>query len=63
MLQYWLNHKGLSQADLSRHTGYSTRIISHWCTDDRKMSVEAMYTVATFLGIHMEQLYQWKLEP
>ncbi|WP_424766281.1 helix-turn-helix domain-containing protein [Paenibacillus sp. sgz302251] len=62
LLQYWLDKKGLTQAEFSRRTGWSTRIISYWCNAERPMSVEAMYTAAIILDIKMDQLYQWKLE-
>lgn len=62
LLQYWLDKKGITQAEFSRRSGWSTRIISYWCTRDRLMSVDAMYTAATILDIKMDQLYRWKLE-
>jgi hypothetical protein len=37
-------------------------MISHWCNNEKPMSVEAMYSVSVTLGIHMEDLYRWKLE-
>ncbi|OBZ13321.1 helix-turn-helix transcriptional regulator [Bacillus sp. FJAT-26390] len=71
LLSYWLHKRGLTQTELSRRTGWSEatpdagwtrRVISFWCNDERLMSVEAMYTVATILDIKMEELYRWKLE-
>ncbi|WP_084134512.1 helix-turn-helix domain-containing protein [Paenibacillus harenae] len=62
LLRYWLKKRGITQAELSRRTGWSTRMISYWCNDERPMSAEAMYTAATILDIRMEQLYHWKLE-
>ncbi|MGG4035873.1 helix-turn-helix transcriptional regulator [Paenibacillus cisolokensis] len=61
LLQYWLDYRGISQAEFARRSGYSKRIVSHWCNDERKMSVEAMYTAAVILGIKMEQLYMWQI--
>jgi transcriptional regulator with XRE-family HTH domain len=51
----------MTQADFARKSGWSKRMISHYCNDDRLMSVEAMYTAAVILEIPMEQLYQWKI--
>lgn len=62
LLQYWLDKKDITQAEFARRTGWSARIISHWCNRERLMSVDAMYTAATILGIKMDQLYRWKLE-
>ncbi|WP_336774224.1 helix-turn-helix domain-containing protein [Paenibacillus sp. MMO-58] len=62
LLQYWLDKRKLSQVEFGRRSGWSQRMISHWCNDERKMSVEAMYTAATILEIRMDQLYRWRLE-
>ncbi|MGG4035034.1 helix-turn-helix transcriptional regulator [Paenibacillus cisolokensis] len=61
LLQYWLNNRGISQAELSRRTGYSTRIVSYWCNNERLMNADAMYTVSVILNIRMDQLYTWRL--
>lgn len=61
LLQYWLDHNGISQAEFSRRSGWSQRMISHWCNNERLMSVEAMYTAAVLLGIRMDELYQWQI--
>ncbi|MNW46575.1 helix-turn-helix protein [compost metagenome] len=61
LLQYWLDHKGMSQAEFARRSGWSTRMVSHWCSNERLMSVEGMYTAAVILGIRMDELYQWQI--
>jgi len=61
-LQYWLDKKGMTQVELSDKTGWSKRMISHWCTGKRLMTPEAMYTVAHHLEIKSDDLYQWVLK-
>lgn len=61
--------KKLTQAELSKRTGYSTRMISHFAQFDgkgngKKMSPEAMYTISLELRnyipeFEMSQLYDW----
>lgn len=59
-----LKQAGWTQAELSRRTGYSSRMISHFCLYDgegkgKPMSPEAMYVVSKALGVRMEALYEW----
>lgn len=61
LLGYWLYKKGMTQTELAQRIGWSNRMVSHWCRNERLMSVEAMYTVAEVLDIHMEDLYQWQI--
>ncbi|MEC0239444.1 helix-turn-helix transcriptional regulator [Paenibacillus dokdonensis] len=61
LLQYWLDHRNITQADFARRIGWSPRMVSFWCKDERLMSVEAMYAASVILEIHMEQLYQWRI--
>ncbi|WP_074048666.1 helix-turn-helix transcriptional regulator [Paenibacillus ihumii] len=61
LLQYWLDHRGMSQAEFARRIGWSKRMVSYWCSDERLMSVEAMYTASVILEISMESLYQWRI--
>lgn len=60
LLQYWLDKKGISQVELSQNIGWSPKMVSLWCTDKKKMSVEAMYSVSEYLEIDMKYLYTWK---
>lgn len=53
-----------TQAELSRRTGYSSRMISHFCLFDgtgkgKPMSPEAMYVISHALGVPMNALYEW----
>ncbi|MGG3504734.1 helix-turn-helix transcriptional regulator [Paenibacillus lautus] len=61
LLQYWLDNRNITQAEFARRTGWKPRMISHWCTNERLMSVEAMYTAAVILNVRMEDLYQWRI--
>ncbi|MFK0524720.1 helix-turn-helix transcriptional regulator [Paenibacillus illinoisensis] len=49
----------MSQADFSRKSGWSTRMISYYCNDERKMSVEALYVASVILNVPMDQFYEW----
>lgn len=60
LLQYWLDARQMSQAEFSRRSGMSVRIISYYCTDERKMSVEALYTASQILNVPMENFYTWR---
>lgn len=62
LLQYWLDKRDMTQVELSNKSGWSERMISHWCTRKRLMTPEAMYTVAHHLEIDSNELYQWILE-
>lgn len=61
LLQYWLDHRQMTQAEFSRRSGWSVRMVSFYCTGERKMSVEAMYTASQILNVPMERLYSWDL--
>lgn len=62
LLQFWLDQKGITQAELARRSGYNARMISFYCSNEKPMSVNAMYVISNILGIHMEQLYEWRLK-
>ncbi|MEK4980798.1 helix-turn-helix domain-containing protein [Bacillus sp. FSL K6-6540] len=57
-LRILLSKAGMTQAELSRKTGYSPQQISNWVNDREKMSFEAAATVAYVLECHMEELYE-----
>ncbi|MED1788091.1 XRE family transcriptional regulator [Brevibacillus laterosporus] len=42
LLQPVLNQIGMKQAELARQTGFSARMISHYATNTKPMSPEAM---------------------
>ncbi len=61
LLQYWIKKRNLTQTEFASRCGWSQRMVSHWCNDERPMSVEAMYTASLVLDINMEDLYQWQI--
>ncbi|RAP29086.1 hypothetical protein C2W64_04033 [Brevibacillus laterosporus] len=57
----------MKQAELARRTGYSARMISHYATNTKPMSPEAMYTITCIIqaympNFRMEDLYEWERE-
>ncbi|WP_083613595.1 helix-turn-helix transcriptional regulator [Paenibacillus sp. P46E] len=62
LLQYWIDLRGTSQAEVARRSGYSPRMVSFYCSGDKPMSVDAMYIISKILDIHMEELYEWVLK-
>jgi len=48
----------MTQAELSRRTGYSPQQISNLVNNREKMSFEAAAAVAYVLNCHMEELYE-----
>ncbi|WP_281170135.1 helix-turn-helix domain-containing protein [Paenibacillus pinihumi] len=59
-LQYWLDLRGMSQAEFARRSGYSPRMVSHWSVGQKKMSPEAMYTAEVILELPSSSvLYTW----
>ncbi|WP_315793163.1 helix-turn-helix transcriptional regulator [Paenibacillus sp. BIC5C1] len=61
LLQYWLDHRQMTQAEFSRRTGWSKRMVSFFATGQRPMNVESMYLAAMILDVQMEQLYEWEV--
>ncbi|WP_308599493.1 XRE family transcriptional regulator [uncultured Paenibacillus sp.] len=51
----------MTQAEFSRRTSWSKRMVSFFATSQRPMNVEAMYLAAMILDIQMEQLYEWEV--
>lgn len=67
LLQPVLNLIGMKQAELARRTGYSARMISHYATNTKLMSPEAMYSITSIIQMYMpnfrmEHLYEWEWE-
>ncbi|QDX95715.1 XRE family transcriptional regulator [Brevibacillus laterosporus] len=67
LLQPVLNFIGMKQAELARRTGLSARMISHYATNTKQMSPEAMYTITCIIQMYMpnfrmEHLYEWERE-
>ncbi|WP_315373253.1 helix-turn-helix transcriptional regulator [Paenibacillus xylanexedens] len=61
LLQFWLDHREMTQAQFAERTGWSKRIVSYFATGQRPMNPEAMYLAAMILNIQMEQLYEWEI--
>ncbi|KAA8782485.1 helix-turn-helix transcriptional regulator [Paenibacillus amylolyticus] len=61
LLQFWLDHRQMTQAEFSRRSGWSKRMVSFIATGRSMMNPEAMYLAAQILGIQMEELYEWKV--
>ncbi|GIO36864.1 hypothetical protein J41TS12_17250 [Paenibacillus antibioticophila] len=57
-LRYLLARAKMTQAELSRRTGYSPQQISNWVNDREHMNYESAATVAYVLSCHMEELYE-----
>ncbi|MNC08735.1 helix-turn-helix protein [compost metagenome] len=62
LLQNCLDLRKMSQAEFSRRSGWSVRMISYYCTGERRMSPEAMFAASSILEVPMESLYEWTLE-
>jgi transcriptional regulator with XRE-family HTH domain len=62
-LRYLLAKKKMTQAELSRRTGYSPQQISNWVNDKEPMSFDAAATVANAVGCYMEDLYELMMTP
>ncbi|AYB41810.1 helix-turn-helix domain-containing protein [Paenibacillus lautus] len=59
LLKRRLDERHMTQSELSRRTGYSRQIISHYANDRSMMSPEAMKTISYVLRCSMESLYEW----
>jgi len=59
LLKPLLKRINMSQSELARRSGYSTRMISYFANDQKKMSADAMYTISQIIGCSMEALYEW----
>ncbi|KOR88791.1 hypothetical protein AM231_06205 [Paenibacillus solani] len=59
LLPYLLAARGLNQTDYAIKSGRSQRMISHFCTNERIMLPEDMYTASKILKCKMEDLYEW----
>ncbi|RFB38226.1 XRE family transcriptional regulator [Brevibacillus sp. VP] len=43
----------MAQAELARRTGLSARMISHYATNTKQMSLEAMYTITSIIQLYI----------
>lgn len=59
LLQFWIDQAKITQAEYSRRSGRSKRVISHFCRNELVMKPEDIYTASKILGCRMEDLYVW----
>ncbi|ETT64900.1 hypothetical protein BSK66_07770 [Paenibacillus odorifer] len=66
-LRALLKERKLSQAELSRRTGYSRSQIGHWINDRKRvgvMGLDKARTIAEVLGLDSPyDLYEWEEAP
>ncbi|WP_225596390.1 helix-turn-helix transcriptional regulator [Mycolicibacterium fortuitum] len=55
-----LDERRMTQSELSRITGYSRQLVSHYSTRRTLMSPEAMKTISYVLRCNMDSLYEWE---
>lgn len=57
-LQYALNRKGMSQAELGRRIGRDRRIVNSYCQGERYPSFEAFYMICNVLDVSADWLME-----
>lgn len=62
LLQYWLDKRGLTQAEYARRVGRHKRVISHFCNDELIMKPEDEYAGSLVLNCEMKDLHEWNVE-
>jgi transcriptional regulator with XRE-family HTH domain len=53
----WLEHRGMSQADLVEHLGVNKGTVSKWCSGDLP-SEENLVNIATVLNVDVPTLFR-----
>jgi transcriptional regulator with XRE-family HTH domain len=61
LLQYLLDKRQMTQADLSRKTGISTQQISDYINNRRVMSLKNARIISRAIGCIIDDLYDWKI--
>ncbi|OMF17276.1 hypothetical protein BK131_04745 [Paenibacillus amylolyticus] len=61
LLQHWLDHRNMSQAEFARRTGISPRMVSHYCNGTQKMTVEVLTLSSLILDVPMEKFHEYEL--
>lgn len=56
-----LNHKRMTQVDLSDLTGISKTQISEYISNNRKMSLPNAILISRVLKVHTEDLYEYEI--
>lgn len=59
-LNYWLNERGKSQADLSKFMGVSTATTSDWCNEKKIPRTDKLVAIAKWLMIELSDLIENK---
>lgn len=59
LLPQLIQRTGLTQADFAHRVGMSESTISHYVNNRRIMSLENAKIIATALGVHIDDLYEW----
>lgn len=62
LLQHWLDFRGMSQAEFARRSGISPRMVSHYCRENQKMTIEVLIISSLILDIPMEKFHEYELE-
>lgn len=62
LLQPLLKTRKMTQTEFARRSGWSQRMVSFYCRNERKMSVEAMYVASLILEVDMAELYEWEVK-
>jgi transcriptional regulator with XRE-family HTH domain len=56
-------HRGLTQIELGEQVNYSDKTISKWENGDSCPGIEALYRLATFYGVRVDDLLQEDFSP
>ncbi|MEC0110375.1 helix-turn-helix transcriptional regulator [Paenibacillus taichungensis] len=59
LLQHWLDHRDMTQAEFARITGISPRMVSHYCNGTQKMTVEVLILSSLVLDVPMDKFYKY----
>lgn len=62
LLQFWLDQRGMSQAEFARRSGISERMVSHYCSGKKKMTVRSLIIASLVLDVPMDRFYEYTLE-
>lgn len=59
-LNYWLNERGKTQADLARHLNVSTATTSDWCNENKIPRTDKLVQISRWLMIELSDLIEDK---
>lgn len=63
LLRDLLHRRGMTQTELADKIGRSPQRIHDYSTNRVKMTLETAATIASVIGCHIDDLYEWKQEP